>query len=320
MPKVSVILPTYNRAASIDRAIESVLNQTYRDFELIIVDDGSTDDTEEVVKRFSDDRVHYTRHQVNRGASAARNIGLEMAKGELIAFQDSDDEWLSHKLQRQVEIFDTASYEVGVVYGDMNVIDEYGKEYLWKPIQFTPEDGIVYDRLLSNLVQLTGEMNFRGSAITFVTSVIRKNCFCDVGGFDESLPRWIDMDLFIRISRTYSFYYMDEPLINSFVLMDGITVNTAAGLEAKAVMLHKYMDDLSKNTKILGDMLYDIGSSSCYMGNYETGKEYLLRAARARPWNPRYIWTLSIAKLGERMFKSMTALKRKVLDRYSSSS
>jgi len=91
-PTVSVIIPTYNRAHTIGRAIKSVLNQTYQDFEIIVVDDGSTDNTEEVVKSFRDKRIRYIQHKKNKGAAAARNTGIKSAKGKYIAFQDSDDD------------------------------------------------------------------------------------------------------------------------------------------------------------------------------------------------------------------------------------
>jgi len=96
-PKVSVIIPTYNRAHLIGRAIQSVLNQTYQDFELIVVDDGSTDNTNEVIKEFSqkDKRILYIKHDKNKGGSAARNTGIKAARGEYIAFQDSDDEMVT---------------------------------------------------------------------------------------------------------------------------------------------------------------------------------------------------------------------------------
>jgi len=315
MPKVSVILPTYNRASFIGRAIQSVLNQTYRDFELIIVDDGSTDDTERVVKSFSDERIYYVKHEVNKGAAAARNTGLKMARGEFIAFQDSDDEWLPYKLQKQVEVFERVHHKVGVVYSNMNIVDEYGKKYLWSPIRFAPEDGIVYDKLLLDLIYLTGKTNFRGLGIDLVTSLIRKDCFCKVGMFDEKLPRWIDMELFLWISKLHYFYCIDEPLVNSLVLIDGITTNIPAGIKAKALIVSKYIDDLTKNKKALSDILYDIGCSWCYIGNHEAGKEYLFKSVKVYPWNLKYIWTLTIAMLGKDVFKVMTALKQKLLDR-----
>lgn len=114
-PKVSVIIPTYNRAHLIGRAIKSVLNQTYKDFEIIIVDDGSTDKTEEVVKDFKDERVRYIRREKNKGGSAARNTGIKAARGEYIAFQDSDDEWLPEKLEKQMKAFEAMAMAKPVI-------------------------------------------------------------------------------------------------------------------------------------------------------------------------------------------------------------
>ena len=108
------------------RAIQSVLDQTYEDFELIVVDDGSTDNTEEVVKNFGNDKIRYIRHEENKGAAAARNTGIRAARGEYIGFQDSDDEWLPVKLEKQIKVFETAPPEVGVVYTDMQRINERG--------------------------------------------------------------------------------------------------------------------------------------------------------------------------------------------------
>jgi len=105
-PTVSVIIPTYNRAHLVGRAIRSVLNQTYQDFEIIVVDDGSTDNTEEVVKSFNDPRIRYIRHEKNRGGSAARNTGIRVARGEYIAFLDSDDEWLPMHISRKLAVME----------------------------------------------------------------------------------------------------------------------------------------------------------------------------------------------------------------------
>src|SRR5688500_9781977 len=104
-PIVSVVIPTYNRAHLIRRAIDSVVAQTFADWELIVVDDASKDDAEGVVRSYGDSRMRYVRHDVNKGASAARNTGLYAAHGEFVAFLDSDDEWLPEKLASQVELF-----------------------------------------------------------------------------------------------------------------------------------------------------------------------------------------------------------------------
>ena len=113
--KVSVIIPTYNRAKLIKRSILSVLNQTYQNFEIIVVDDGSADDTKSVVESFNNPKIRYIRHDINKGQSAARNTGIKNAKGKYIAFQDSDDEWLPEKLEKQMSCFESPSSHSGIV-------------------------------------------------------------------------------------------------------------------------------------------------------------------------------------------------------------
>jgi glycosyltransferase involved in cell wall biosynthesis len=120
---VSVIIPTFNRAHLINRAIQSVLSQTYRDFELIIIDDASNDGTEETAKKiissnksFHDPQIIYIKNRVRKGGSAARNIGIKLAKGKYIAFLDDDDEWLPTKLSEQVNIMNRSNENVGAVY------------------------------------------------------------------------------------------------------------------------------------------------------------------------------------------------------------
>lgn len=122
MPKVSVIIPAYNRAHCIQRAIQSVQSQTYKDLEIIVIDDGSTDNTGEIVKSIPDDRIRYICCETNRGAGAARNEGMKTAKGSYIAFLDSDDEWLPEKLARQVESMDSKPSEIGICFCGAHII------------------------------------------------------------------------------------------------------------------------------------------------------------------------------------------------------
>ncbi len=133
-PLISVVLPTFNRKRLLPRAINSVLNQTYKNLELIIIDDGSTDNTEEIVKAYSDTRIRYCKQKLNRGGSAARNAGIKLAKGELISFQDSDDEWLPEKLERQVRKFSEVGDDVGVIYCGYESVFERTKEVLPRSI------------------------------------------------------------------------------------------------------------------------------------------------------------------------------------------
>ena len=147
MQKVSIVIPTHNRAHLIRRAIGSVLNQIYQDFEIIIVDDASTDNTREVVESLNDQRIRYIRHENKRGAAAARNTGITSASGKYIAFQDSDDKWLPEKLGRQVEILESSPSEVGVVHTKFSRIIDNEKVYItWTTINTQETD--IHKKLL----------------------------------------------------------------------------------------------------------------------------------------------------------------------------
>ena len=165
MPTVSVIIPTYNRAHVLGRSIQSVLNQTFQDFELIIVDDASTDDTESLVNRFRSKKIKYIRHQVNQGGSVGPtpNTGLRIAKGDYIAFQDDDDEWMPEKLERQMKVICAAPPEVGVVYTRITKYDSLGN-YI-RPLKVAKKEGYLFKQLLNECF------------IQWTTALIRRECF-----------------------------------------------------------------------------------------------------------------------------------------------
>ena len=117
MPLVSVIIPTYNRSNFLRMSISSVLKQSFRDFELIVVDDCSPDDTPQVINSINSHKVNYIRHNANKGESESRNTGIKIAESKYIAFLDDDDEWLSDKLSKQIEIIEQQNDDVGAVYG-----------------------------------------------------------------------------------------------------------------------------------------------------------------------------------------------------------
>ena len=123
MPEISVIIPTFNYGKYIERAIDSILTQTYQDFEIIVVDDGSTDNTKEIIRSKKSDKIRYF-YQENKGAPAARNKGIVESKGKYIAFLDADDEWLPTKLEKQVDKFQKSSNKVALIYGWARIIDE----------------------------------------------------------------------------------------------------------------------------------------------------------------------------------------------------
>jgi glycosyltransferase involved in cell wall biosynthesis len=274
-PLVSIVLPTYNRASLLYRAIESVLNQTYFNFELIVVDDCSKDSTKNVVKGFSDNRIRYIRHEKNKGAPAARNSGIAAARGEYIAFQDSDDEWFSTKLEKQMSLFDCAPRDLGVVYTSFWVIDQ-GKKTLIPPLDLKKTDGEIHDMLL--------ETNF----ISTPTAVVRKECFKKVGMF-ANIPRLQDWELWLRISKYFFFKHLKEPLVYAYTQADSITRDTDALILARKYILFKYFYAISKRPKLLSKHYFDIGTTLCSKGKIKEGRNYFFKALSANPLNAKLL-------------------------------
>ena len=195
-PLVSVIIPTHNRGWVLSEAIDSVLAQDFQDYELIVVDDGSTDDTREILDTYGRDII--VLHQTNKGVSAARNQGIAQAGGQLLAFLDSDDIWLPRKLSQQVDFFK--------LHPDA-VINQTEEIWIRNDVRVNPKDrhrkpsGMIFERSL-------GLCLVSPSAV-----MIKKTLFDAVGVFDENLPACEDYDLWLRISCQYPVHLIDTPLI-----------------------------------------------------------------------------------------------------------
>lgn len=195
-PLISVIIPTYNRLAFVLEAVDSVLKQTLQDFELIVIDDGSNDETAKALKKY-EDRLLY-RYQKNQGVSRARNFGLKMARGKWIAFLDSDDLWLPEKLETQVRFF---SENPGAVICQTEEI------WIRKGRRVNPQ---------KKHQKFSGDI-FAPSLLLCLVSpsavMIQRDLFERVGYFDETLPACEDYDLWLRISSQFHVYLIDRPLV-----------------------------------------------------------------------------------------------------------
>lgn len=233
-PAVSIVLPTHQRGDLLGRAIVSVLAQTYVDFELVVVDDGSTDDTAAVVSRIEDPRVRLIRLPVNRGAAAARNAGIAATRAPFLAFQDSDDEWLPHKLASHMRVFASCPAAVGVVYSDMQRVHADGRVTEFRSPDLVPE------RLLD---PATGFYQVCGIGIQ--STVIRRECLEAVGGFNEAFPALEDLELFIRLLRHCEFHHLGEPLVR-YHETDGLSRNVPAKATARELLLQIYASDLAR--------------------------------------------------------------------------
>ena len=198
-PTVSVIIPTYNRADLISKPIQSVLAQSYQDFEIIVVDDCSTDNTETVLESFDDPRIHYIQHQTNSGAAVARNTGIDRSTGDYVAFLDSDDEWLPEKLEKQLNLFQQCGSEVGFIYTGFAAVNESNQV---QRVISSNYRGSLSDHLLYN--------NFIGTPSTVI---VRRKYLKQVKGFDPNMPSFIeDMDLWLRLSEHCQFEVIPEVL------------------------------------------------------------------------------------------------------------
>lgn len=201
---VSVIIPTYNRIGTLERSVYSVLNQTYTNLELLIIDDGSDDGTEAYIKAIEDDRIRYYRNEHNIGPSASRNRGVALAKGSLLAFQDSDDEWRLDKLQRLTDAMRQAEGDVAAVYHEMQEADGEKALIPSKEIPFAKKTGNIFEFML--LYPLIG----------IPASLIKKSCFDECGGFCEQLKSLEDYEFFLKVAENYRILFVEEPLIKIY--------------------------------------------------------------------------------------------------------
>ncbi|MBA7515277.1 Undecaprenyl-phosphate 4-deoxy-4-formamido-L-arabinose transferase [subsurface metagenome] len=234
-PKVSVIIPTYNRAHLIGRAVQSVLNQTYQDFEIIVVDDGSMDDTEEVINEFQeqDKRIRYIRYEKNKGAAAARNTGIKASRGEYIAFQDSDDEWFPEKLNESMRIITGHKdidfiFSYGKIIKNKKIIGDVGKAH-W--VNNTSKKEVVIKLFMGNFIPTQGVL-------------VKKEKIIKVGGFDESFPSASDHELWLRLIPICNIYFIDKPLFNLYFSDECITINVKKRIRSQIRLFNK-------NNKIL---------------------------------------------------------------------
>ncbi len=230
LPWVSIVLPTYNRAAEIKRSIQSILEQTYRRFELIIVDDGSMDDTEQVVQGFRDKRIKYFRMSENGGQSKARNFGMKKARYDYIAFQDSDDMWHPDKLELQMQAFFSAPQEVGFVYCKFRYdIEEVGQIILpEEKVPIERKNGMIYEQLLwENLVGMPA-------------LIIKKECLEKVGYLDETLKALEDYDFALRLAQYYQAVFIDQILLETAYSPTGVSSNALQALLASCILVQKH--------------------------------------------------------------------------------
>ena len=281
-PLVSVIIPCLNRETLVGQAIESALNQTCQNLEIIVVNDGSTDGTEEVVQRYitSSDKVRYFKHEVNKGIPAGRNTGIRNSVGQYIAFLDSDDMWLPNKIEVQLQVFSQHTEgEVGVVSSNAFYTDQRGTT---KTSEAEVPDDLASLSGLSLLRRL-----FLRNFIIATTTMVRRCCFEKVGLLDEQLRGGTDdWDLWLRLAPYFKFGYVPTPLA-VIRLHDGNYTLIERHVQDALVIIEKTLarnPELSMlKQKRVAYLHYALGLDYLDQGKTQMAKEHLWKAICAKP-------------------------------------
>lgn len=313
-PTVSVIIPTYNREKLVCKAIDSVLQQTFLDFELIIVDDASIDRTQTIVNQFEDIRIRYLRHEKNAGECASRNTGLAVAQGRYIAFLDSDDEWLPDKLEKQVAQLESVPERVGAIYTWLQIVDEQGilQKVRQPSIRGNIEQNLLYD-------------NFVGTPSTLI---VRSEYFEKTEKFDTRLRCCGDWDMWLQLARVCDFDFIAEPLVqyrNHSEANRGST-NSNSIVEGYLIFLKKHHTNLLKNYRQIGSIplpqkagyLLNVGRRLLCHGNkiqhheaISLGRKYLWIALQANPLSLQTAFHYFSSRLGNWIYPKAVRLENK---------
>lgn len=244
---VSVVIPSYNREKTIKFAVNSVLNQTYQDFEIIIVDDCSTDGSVEVIKSMTDPRIRLVELEENGGACAARNRGVEEAKGEWIAFQDSDDEWLPEKLQKQLEQLEREQADFSTCRMRRYYLGSQEKYKMYPAKIMKPED-YTYEAVLYR------------NCVTTPNLMVRRSCF-DKVKFDPEIKKYQDWDYALTLLKAgFKMTFLNEVVLNSYIGEDSITTKRNE-YNAFMAIYKKYQTDIDSNKRIHARFLERMGNA-----------------------------------------------------------
>jgi len=294
---VSIIIPTFNRAALLPRGLKSLLKQTYQNFEIIVVDDGSTDNTEQIVKEFqrNDPRIQYVRQAHTGYAASPLNTGIKNSKGSHIAFLASDDEWTPTKLEKQIGAFDAQpNRSIGFISCYALLMDRDGKtlaEYR------TPNPDSLFPQLLLD--------NFICGNV-----VIKKRVLDVVGLFDEALCVGEDWDMWIRIARAgYDFDVVNEPVFKYYLHESNITKSTNA---LKSVLSVEYIfkkhHDLYRKYRVMGKMAFSLGVKFYLANDQKRSRRYIKEVMRLRPFRPEPYLVFMLFYFGKLGYGMLTLL------------
>lgn len=264
IPLVSVIIPTYNRVHTLPVSVESVLRQTYHNLEVIVVDDGSTDKTENYVRGLTDSRVRYVRNTGQHGPAAARNLGVRLARGEYVAFQDSDDEWHPDKLEKQMPILLNPKERIDIVYC------EYARYFGQKRLDTIPSRDLPMEYKQGDILPVLLLQPLMGTP----TIVVKKTCFVQTGGFNESLPTFEDYEFSVRFSRNHRIGFVEEALVKGNDSPDSVDKRFADRIRTQAYIVREMIAPL-REYDLLSEKLSEVQKTAEHLGCHDVFLEEL---------------------------------------------
>jgi glycosyltransferase involved in cell wall biosynthesis len=303
-PLVSVVLPTYNRPEELRRAAASVADQTYPAIELVVVDDCSERPAQETLADIDVGHVsvRHVRHEVNRGANAARNSGIRAATGEYVAFLDDDDEWHSDKLARQVATFVTGDADVGVVYTGMRFVRPDGTRDVLPRLRGDVTEALLVGRSLSQ----------------FSAVMVRRAVIDQAGLPDERFPSWQDREWYLRLSQHCAFEPVVEPLcVRRLDSDDRISDDFERKRDVSYPLFVETHRPLAREHGLEGPFLAaaaeSLGKTALQRGAFGDARRFLLRALRADPIRtPRFYAFLASALGGRPVYRVARRLARSI--------
>jgi len=311
--EVSVVIPCYNGEKFIYGAIESVLNQSYQNFEIIIVDDGSTDNSKSVIQPFlRDQRIRLVEHGQNKGIPAARNTGIKASKGRFVAFLDQDDLWLPEKLDKQIAIFEKGSGNVGLVFSKMVIVlitGRLNKRYLSAQVAPSRINQLSKQEVLKAL--------FMNNFVPMITTMVRRECMDTVGLFDERIRGGADdYDFCLRLATRYAVQYIDMPLAVRQIHFANYS-NPERFFEDELLIIDKMVEQtplLAKlRNKKLGMIYYNLGRYYQLNEKIHYARSAILKAIKYHPFKIKPFLALMISFLGSwgnslsRIYRSLKA-------------
>lgn len=278
MPKVSVIISTHNRENLIRGAIDSCLNQSFKDLEIIVVDDGSTDNTKEVLKGYGSSICYI--YQEQRGRAEARNRGIKLARGEYIAFLDDDDLWLPQKLEKQVKFLD-ANPAIGLAHTFVELVDAQNcllKEATEKLLQLykkAAKTGYTYATMSRSCVMFTS------------TVIVRKECFDRIGDFDPRTETFEDWDFYLRFALEYHIGTIPEPLVRFRIHQAHSTLDEFTRGRIQTAFKHLRMlgsaGHILHPDRIRHNFYIHLANAYYIDGQFAVFRSYALKALKLRP-------------------------------------